>query len=89
MDKGQRMSRKIEITMSDLIDLYLVALQATTGGEVAPFLLEFFPDNVNENDFKAYWQELDVYFEPCRKDIEAYAEFLKSTLKDENKWDMR
>ena len=83
------MSRKIEIEMSDLIDLYLVALQATTGGEVAPFLLEFFPNDMCENDFKAYWQELDVFFEPNRKDIEAYAELLKSTLKDENKWDMR
>lgn len=83
------MSRKIEIGMSDLIDLYLVALQATTGGEVAPFLLEFFPNDVNDDDFKAYWQELDVYFEPCREDIETYAELLKSTLKDENKWDMR
>jgi len=89
MDKGQHMSRKIEIAMSDLIDIYLVALQRTTGGEVASFLLDFFPDNVNENDFKAYWQELDVLFEPNRKDIEAYAELLKSTLKDENKWDMR
>ena len=42
-----------------------------------------------ENDFKAYWQELDILFEPHRKDIEAYATLLKSTLKDENKWDMR
>lgn len=75
--------------MSDLIDLYLVALQAATGGEVAPFLLEFFPNDVNDDDFKAYWQELDVCHEPHREDIETYAEFLKSTLKDENKWDMR
>ena len=83
------MSRKIEIKMTDLIDIYLVALQATTGGELASFLLDFFPNDVSENDFKAYWQELDVFFEPCRKNIEAYAELLKSTLKDENKWDMR
>lgn len=83
------MSRKIEIAMSDLIDIYLVALQRTTGGEVALFLLDLFPCDVNENDFKTYWQELDVYFEPNRKDIEAYAKLLKSTLKDINKWDMR
>ena len=82
--------------MSDLIDIYLVALQATYGGEVTCFLLDFFPDDVSEDDFKAYWQELDLVYEPHtkgyeahRKGIEAYAELLKSTLKDENKWDMR
>jgi len=83
------MSRKIEIEMTDLIDIYLVALQATYGGEVTCFLLDFFPDDVSEDDFKAYWQELDLVFEPHRKGIEAYAELLKSTLKDEKKWDMR
>ena len=75
--------------MTDLIDIYLVALQATYGGEVTSFLIDLFPDDVGEDDFKAYWQELELVFEAHRKDIEAYAELLKSSLKDENKWDMR
>ncbi len=47
--------------MSDLIDIYLVCAQKGKEGEdIAEFLIDFFPQDMTDDDFKNYWRDYDI-----------------------------
>jgi len=79
--------RTIEIKVIDLIDLYISAIQlGKEGREIAEFLLDFFPQDTNNEDFKDYWKNYQILFESQRGELEDLALELKRKLIEEEKW---
>ena len=78
--------RNVQIRVIDLIDVYITIVEAKCKWYVADFLLYFFPDDTNEEDFKRYWNEYDLIDERQRPQIEDIANELKRKLRVERKW---
>jgi len=80
------LSREVSVKMSDLIDITMVFMQSKVDVLSLTFLLDLFPDDVNDEDFKKYFEEYELVTEYQRPAMEDLANCLKMLLVRKNKW---
>jgi len=69
--------REILIKVVDLIDMALVLLQSNCDDCVVHFFIELLPDDLNESDFKDYFNYFDLVTEKQRPAMEDLAQQLR------------